>query len=411
MSQRILILATGHPLMTVGGSETAAFALFQAISAQGTHHVVFAARSSLSPLPGGMLAVHGRGDELLVDLPPVDHLTGHSRDPARLAARLQRLLDLVRPDVVHLHHYHHWGLEALHLIKRTGARLIFTFHEMMAICHNNGQMLKTTGALCREATPLHCAHCFPAIHPDAFYVRTKVIGQALRQVDVAISPSLFLAERLRTWGGLGDANLFVVDNPLAPSAFGLPGRSPVVPAPTGSRRVRFGFFGRLAPEKGVVPLLKAIIGLPPAVRSECHLTLHGTPATDTRHAEVVAALVSEAADCVHLAGPYAFGDVQALMDGCDWIVVPSLWWENSPVVIQEALAAGKPVLCSDLGGMAEKIEPGRTGWHVAPGSVPAWQDAIGQIVARRDLWPVVDSGEARARSDAALDAILSLYQG
>ena len=38
----------------------------------------------------------------------------------------------------------------------------------------------------------------------------------------------------------------------------------------------------------------------------------------------------------------------------DWIVVPSTWWENSPVVIQEALAIGKPLICSRIGGMVEK---------------------------------------------------------
>ncbi|MCZ8109179.1 MAG: glycosyltransferase, partial [Burkholderiales bacterium] len=52
----------------------------------------------------------------------------------------------------------------------------------------------------------------------------------------------------------------------------------------------------------------------------------------------------------------------------DWIIVPSIWWENSPVVIQEALAIGKPVLCSRIGGMAEKVEDGVTGAYFEAGS-------------------------------------------
>jgi glycosyltransferase involved in cell wall biosynthesis len=43
------------------------------------------------------------------------------------------------------------------------------------------------------------------------------------------------------------------------------------------------------------------------------------------------------------------------MRGVDAVVVPSLWWENSPLIIQEAAAAGRPVLGSDLGGIAEKL--------------------------------------------------------
>ena len=43
------------------------------------------------------------------------------------------------------------------------------------------------------------------------------------------------------------------------------------------------------------------------------------------------------------------------MNNIDWVIVPSIWWENSPLVIQEAFACGKPILCSDIGGMAEKV--------------------------------------------------------
>ena len=49
------------------------------------------------------------------------------------------------------------------------------------------------------------------------------------------------------------------------------------------------------------------------------------------------------------------------MSSADWIVVPSIWWENSPVVIQEAFRAGKPVIGSNLGGIAEKVQDGVNG--------------------------------------------------
>ena len=47
------------------------------------------------------------------------------------------------------------------------------------------------------------------------------------------------------------------------------------------------------------------------------------------------------------------------MASVDWVVVPSIWWENSPLVIQEAFGYGRPVICSDIGGMAEKVTDGR----------------------------------------------------
>jgi len=52
---------------------------------------------------------------------------------------------------------------------------------------------------------------------------------------------------------------------------------------------------------------------------------------------------------------YRQADIEALMMEADWTVIPSIWWENSPVVIQEAIFYCRPVLGSDIGGTAEKI--------------------------------------------------------
>ena len=60
-------------------------------------------------------------------------------------------------------------------------------------------------------------------------------------------------------------------------------------------------------------------------------------------------------------------DLPRLMAEVDWVVVPSLWWENSPLVIQEAFLHGRPVICSDIGGMAEKVTDGVNGLHFRAG--------------------------------------------
>jgi glycosyltransferase involved in cell wall biosynthesis len=62
-------------------------------------------------------------------------------------------------------------------------------------------------------------------------------------------------------------------------------------------------------------------------------------------------------------GPYENDQVIGLMQRCHAVLVPSIWWENSPLVIQEAFAARRPVICSDIGGMAEKVRDGVDGWH------------------------------------------------
>jgi glycosyltransferase involved in cell wall biosynthesis len=82
----------------------------------------------------------------------------------------------------------------------------------------------------------------------------------------------------------------------------------------------------------------------------------------------VTALLDKQSDVVTYFGPFDNRYVLDLMSTYDWIVVPSIWWENSPLVIQEARLLGKPVLCSRIGGMAEKIVSGIDGLHFEAGN-------------------------------------------
>ena len=98
------------------------------------------------------------------------------------------------------------------------------------------------------------------------------------------------------------------------------------------------------------------------------------------------------------------------MRAVDWVVVPSIWWENAPLVIHEARAAGRPVICSGIGGMAELVEDGVTGLHVPPGDAAALAETM------RWPRPTPTAGTAwRGRSAPAshaafVDAHLGLYQ-
>jgi glycosyltransferase involved in cell wall biosynthesis len=83
--------------------------------------------------------------------------------------------------------------------------------------------------------------------------------------------------------------------------------------------------------------------------------------------EAFRALLERNRGRVHFTGPYDRLDIGRLMAAVDWVVVPSIWWENSPLVIQEAFAHRRPVLCSNIGGMAEKVRHGRDGFHFQVG--------------------------------------------
>jgi glycosyltransferase involved in cell wall biosynthesis len=100
------------------------------------------------------------------------------------------------------------------------------------------------------------------------------------------------------------------------------------------------------------------------------------------------------------AGPYNAASVYRLMGDCDYVMVPSRWWENSPVVIQEAYAVSAPVLCSGIGGMAEKVPHGVSGLHFKLGDaqdlVRALKSAADPVMLTRlraGIPPVASAGD------------------
>ena len=95
------------------------------------------------------------------------------------------------------------------------------------------------------------------------------------------------------------------------------------------------------------------------------------------------------------------------MRSVNWIVVPSIWWENSPVVIEEAKAAGVPVLCSNIGGMREKVRPGIDGEHFGVSNPIDLADRIAAIAAGR---LVVEPVPERPLSFAVDDLVSCYYE-
>ena len=79
-------------------------------------------------------------------------------------------------------------------------------------------------------------------------------------------------------------------------------------------------------------------------------------------------------------------DLERLMADVDWVVVPSVWWENSPMVISEAFFFGKPVICSNIGGMAERVSNGIDGLHFSVGSSGSLARAMARALTEEGLW-------------------------
>jgi glycosyltransferase involved in cell wall biosynthesis len=355
---RIVVISHGHPDFTRGGGEVAAYNLFQGLSRLPAIEAWFFARVPLPLLhPGTYLALHREGEYLLAGEAEVEELTATLELGPQ--AEFASLLKRIQPDVIHFHHYYKVGIELIRVARQAcpHARLVLTLHEYMAICTNHGTMVKTDMKLCYRATPRDCQHCFPDKGSDWFFLRERYIKSFFALIDLFISPSHFLAQRYAEWG-VPKEKLQVIDNGIAPGQ-----KHPPRPLKRDEARLRFAFFGQCHPYKGLDLILEAFGGLPAKIRNQVSLNIHASGLDDMQgeYPIKLKALLKKHLAFAHFHGPYEQKELPRLMAAVDWVVMGSIWWENSPLVIQEAWKFGRPVICPELGGMAEKVEAGSGG--------------------------------------------------
>jgi glycosyltransferase involved in cell wall biosynthesis len=99
--------------------------------------------------------------------------------------------------------------------------------------------------------------------------------------------------------------------------------------------------------------------------------------------------------------------MQDLMTRVDCIVVPSIWWENAPLVIQEAFMAGIPVICSNIGGMAEKVTDRVNGLHFTVGDHFDLLDRILELAESPELYARLVQGIPSIYSDRQMSSDLN----
>jgi len=407
---RVLQVLHNHPVNSPGGTEAYTLRVFEALRRSAEWEPLLVAREPASeessegefrPLPGaeGQFLVateEERYDKLFMTAPEKSVYTQRWTD----------FLEAQRPDVVHFQHTLFLGVELISTVRRVlpATPILYTLHEYLPICNHYGQLVRTRNReLCLEASPRRCNECFPEIAPQQFFLRKRFIRSHFDHVDLFIAPSKFLMRRYIDWG--------IPRMRIVHEEHGFPAALPE-PVPDRPRRDRFAFFGVLTPFKGIDVLLRAMRRLGPDW--EGHLTIHGAnyEAQIPEVQEEIDALLAETSATVTFAGPYDPEALPRLMAETDWVVVPSVWWENAPLVIQEAFQHGRPVIASDIGGMAEHVRDGIDGLHFRAGDPEALARTLGSAAADPALWERLRNGIAPVRSlDAHVNRLTDLYGG
>ena len=406
---RVLVAAHSHPEVSNGGGEIAAFELFRSLQSRADCAAWFLGcdRSAGGDRPGTVLTQPFSEREYVYCTGDFDWFKFANRDP-RFPAEITALFRRLAPDVVHFHHFINLGVEVFQHLRTAlpNCRILLTLHEYLGICHHYGQMVtKPQRTLCYQASPARCQRCFPEFSRSDFFLRQRYIERYFALVDGFIAPSRFLADRYIAWG-VPAAKMTVLENVMPPA--------PRAAAPPGAANgpLRVGFFGQISALKGINVLFDAAAALAAQDCETISFEIFGDHRSQpTEYQDDFLERLARAGNNVHFHGPYDRERVDALMRTVHAVLVPSVWWENSPVVIQEALRNRRPVICSDIGGMAEKVRNGIDGFHFPAGSAMALTALLRDLAADRDrLADLAAAMPGQAQPPSSVEDYMTLYR-
>jgi glycosyltransferase involved in cell wall biosynthesis len=326
------------------------------------------------------------------------------RAPA-ITRTCEHVIEAVQPEVVHVHNLLNLSFDLPSIARAAGIPVVATLHDYTLMCASGGQRLHRADAhLCTTIDAARCARCFTE-SPFHGQMTFGLAAAATHAPGIARRAALTFARRLP-----GAAQMILaaatkataapvtvddieqrltaaraacesVDLFIAPSrsiadafvGFGVPrnrirvsdyGFVPIAPVRRQqSDRLRVGFVGTLAWHKGVHILLEAIRALP---ADACEVKIFGDPKVFPLYADQLRR--QAIGQPVRFMGAFERERTADVYASIDVLVVPSLWLENSPLVIHEAFMNGVPVIAARIGGMPDLVADGVNGLLYNPAS-------------------------------------------
>jgi glycosyltransferase involved in cell wall biosynthesis len=381
---RILQVVHQFPPERVGGTEIYTLGITKGLLARGHQVAVFHRASG----PPGLRKAAWDGVTVYVgsDGPMTAGAVFRATfGNARLKSAFVQALAEIRPELVHVQHLMGLPPSLLSQARRGRIPVVLTLHDYWFICPNAQLLTNCDQTICHgpRLGGINCGRCAlaraglsrlrpaaPALAPLFAWRRTQ-LRRVLNQARRVIAPSRFLMRLMTKWGAPAGRLVHL------PNGVDINGVQPRVARPAGP--VRFSYIGGLAVQKGVHVVVEAANHL----AREATLDIYGDPDQFPEYVESLRSVIRT--PNIRLGGRLDRQGVWRALSETDVLVVPSLWYENAPVVIQEAFAAGVPVIASDLGAVPEWVQDGVNGVLVAPGDVEAWRKALEQLVDEPDL--------------------------
>jgi glycosyltransferase involved in cell wall biosynthesis len=376
-----------------GGAEHYMFRLAGLLKQRGTEVDYFAMRDARNlPCPTDRYFV----SEVSFEQPP-QGLSGRIGMAGRMVysrearSKMGRLLADRTPDLAHVHNiYHQLSPSLLAPLRRRGVPVVMTVHDFKLVCPVYS--LLSHGEICERCVgngfgPAVRHRCNRGSLSGSLLVAGETwahrrLGLYRDGVDLFITPSAFARDRLIT-GGYPAERIVVVPNCVVADDY-----HPLHRA--GDHAL---YVGRLSREKGVEVLVRA------AAASGARVKMVG----DGPLRPTLERMIAESGADVELLGFRSGEELSAAVQAASAVVMPSICHDNCPLAVIEAMAWGKPVIGSRVGGIPELVRDGEEGVLVPHGDTAALGAAMLRLQEDPEL--AERMGRAgRARVEAHYDA-------
>jgi len=405
---RVLAISNFFPPHNVGGAELSAFNTCLGLQESGVEVSALMVHARLGRAANRQHSVRGVSVHerafMALRLGPYSEVF----DP-RVYWAVVSEIRRVRPDLVHVHNVSGATLAPFVACDQMGIPVVLTLHDHWLLCPNN-TLYRGDGVSCDPSeAPDGCGRCFRRYEfwaniPKRRQVFSRLVGNVRR----FITPSQGTAAR-HVAAGYDRGRFRVIPYGIHPEAF-LPLSDPVlrgyvrqsVYTPT------LLYAGALVEMKGI----RTIAGAVPLLTRYFNTQFLVAGGGDRSSVSVLRRLDPRV---VKLLGRVPFQEMRHLYACADLTIVPSICYDNSPMVIYESLLSGTPVVGADIGGIPELLRDGETGYVFPPDDAGALAEdvilhfsrsALSRRRMRRRAFEYAHSHLTMARH---LDALLGVY--
>jgi glycosyltransferase involved in cell wall biosynthesis len=352
----------------------------------------------------------------------------------------EQILERFRPDLVHFFHLDRLGTGLINLTVSAGIPAYMTPTDFWLICPT-AQMVLCNGSMCQGPSPyggncikhlaeigqkglagrlvkwlptsmssllarLTQANVMPPYphHGEirAISSRLKINMERLNQLNGIVTPNRFMSEKL-------------VEHGLSPhlviqSTFGIDVDRNIVNAIRRSSRqpFRVGYIGTLATHKGCHILIEAFKALP---AGQAILKIYGRMEDFPEYSSDLKRL-AENNETIEFCGTFHNSKIGEVLAGLDVLVVPSLWYENTPLVVYSAQAACCPVVASDFPGLSAVIQDQLNGLLFEAGNSAALTKQLSRLINEPDLVERLSANSQQPKSTSSyVDELLNIWKG